>query len=85
MVSYFMLVSGLLKRLEVLILVVVDNGLVLEIMKDFKMPEGKVLILVVVDNGLVLAILPSDKLQWEQVLILVVVDNGLVLDLIRYY
>ena len=53
MVSYkdFKMPTG--KELEVLILVVVDNGLVLHKEDDFDAVEA-VLILVVVDNGLVL-------------------------------
>ena len=63
---------------QVLILVVVDNGLV---PSDIRVVYAKysVLILVVVDNGLVQR---SAGEQYEangQVLILVVVDNGLVL------
>ena len=39
--------------LDVLILVVVDNGLVLPLANDATVGVGEVLILVVVDNGLV--------------------------------
>ena len=53
MVSYAQIEAALNKSVNVLILIVVDDGLVqkLKSMKDFKMP---VLILIVVDDGLVL-------------------------------
>ena len=62
---------------EVLILIVVDNGLVLET-TIISASVRTVLILIVVDNGLVLhLVLPCASLHVE-VLILIVVDNGLV-------
>ena len=62
---------------QVLILVVVDDGLVLS---EVVMPDGNhilVLILVVVDDGLVLNF-SNFKSNSQSVLILVVVDDGLV-------
>ena len=61
---------------EVLILVVVDNGLV-HTSKTHRAFEAWVLILVVVDNGLVQRYEDGDRFI-NEVLILVVVDNGLV-------
>ena len=62
----------------VLILIVVDNGLVLDVDIETLQNYGNaVLILIVVDNGLVPSI--SSMLRLEMyVLILIVVDNGLV-------
>ena len=69
---------------QVLILVVVDDGLVL-IKVLFKSEELLVvLILVVVDDGLVHKHKQIKRFLLH-VLILVVVDDGLVLDLIRHY
>ena len=84
MVSYlWQLLMVKLQDSSVLILVVVEDGLVLNkiALKKFVII---VLILVVVEDGLV-PILPSAKLRWAQVLILVVVEDGLVLGLIRHY
>ena len=70
--------------LDVLILVVVDDGLVRLAPKLLQF-AGVVLILVVVDDGLVLSKALYDITKDLKVLILVVVDDGLVLDLIRHY
>ena len=65
---------------EVLILVVVDNGLVPTMANVTINGLDGVLILVVVDNGLVLSARQIADATERTVLILVVVDNGLVLD-----
>ena len=65
-------------QIEVLILIVVDNGLVHDDgVGHIRLPIEAVLILIVVDNGLV----PMNQFLHfinEVVLILIVVDNGLV-------
>ena len=71
-------------RQQVLILVVVDNGLV-RYCNDTGRQRPAVLILVVVDNGLVHKLVDLETLEFYNVLILIVVDDGLVLDLIRHY
>ena len=83
MVSYFEYVA-LFQRIEqVLILIVVEDGLVQESPNDF-ICDKNVLILIVVEDGLVLG--AKWLLQNETiVLILIVVEDGLVLDLIRLY
>ena len=71
------LLLGLFRlRIQVLILIVVDNGLVHG--NNFSRTQWRyVLILVVVEDGLVLGLEKMLK-QDVNVLILVVVDNGLV-------
>ncbi len=64
---------------EVLILIVVDNGLVHINARTYTHAHGLVLILIVVDNGLVLSITLNTPVKGYVVLILIVVDNGLVL------
>ena len=69
--------NGILCSLEVLILVVVDDGLVLWVNRSDK-DWCEVLILVVVDDGLVLMLKIKAVINRVEVLILVVVDDGLV-------
>ena len=77
MVSYKAQEKALAKLVEVLILIVVDDGLVHSVELTTRQMT-RVLILIVVDDGLVL-LLPLLFLSCEeQVLILIVVDDGLV-------
>ena len=66
---------------EVLILIVVDNGLVLYLNTQNSLVDILVLILIVVDNGLVHLFVGCVMTLDREVLILIVVDNGLVLTL----
>ena len=85
MVSYLVYVNPNKEdNCEVLILVVVDDGLVLSRSRALKEGFPLVLILVVVDDGLVQGS-SYGSVGSGRVLILVVVDNGLVLDLIRLF
>ena len=85
MVSYTWNWSSMARGNDVLILIVVDNGLVPLSWTLQRLIEHLVLILIVVDNGLVLIVLKRFWILLMVVLILIVVDNGLVLDLTRHY
>ena len=65
--------------MRVLILIVVEDGLVHNVIEGESIPERFVLILIVVEDGLV----PKKALlcnhNWIGVLILIVVEDGLVL------
>ena len=66
-------------QIEVLILIVVDNGLVHDDgVGHIRLPIEAVLILIVVDNGLVHKFIHIQNSKHNEVLILIVVDNGLV-------
>ena len=54
MVSYPNFLQVYFKDFDVLILIVVDDGLVLQNVRVFSNNEGRVSILVVMDNGIVL-------------------------------
>ena len=85
MVSYSAISVGKNGDVNVLILIVVDDGLVhFAGVNPYELPQN-VLILIVVDDGLVhfAGVNPYELPQ--NVLILIVVDDGLVLDLIRHY
>ena len=79
MVSYYITTSLNGKVIEVLILVVVDDGLVRSRRVSQQSYSKEVLILVVVDDGLVLTSPLLLQGFAREVLILVVVDDGLVL------
>ena len=85
MVSYLMEVDVTEEALEVLILIVVEDGLVLlKVMITYDVVSA-VLILIVVEDGLVQQNNIINNLILKLVLILIVVEDGLVLDLIRLY
>ena len=78
MVSYVQAEEILAAHYDVLILVVVDDGLVQNYEKFWNSECWTVLILVVMEDGLVL---PSSYIlmdSWDAVLILVVMEDGLV-------
>ena len=76
--------SGDTEVRNVLILIVVEDGLVQIGSKGTK-NRKRVLILIVVEDGLVLTDDTSVSASEQPVLILIVVEDGLVLDLIRHY